>query len=93
MVAIITRKLTDDLASLVKQIDAKVSANKDKKMASFVVVLSEDPAANEAKLKELAKKARSCRTGSPLPFSTNPRSARKVVPNLASGTRTWSSAF
>ena len=56
MVAIITRKLTDDLASLVKQVDEKVGANKDKKMASFVVVLSEDPAANEAKLKELAKK-------------------------------------
>ena len=56
MVAIITRKLTGDLASLVKQVDEKVGANKDKKMASFVVVLSEDPAANEAKLKELAKK-------------------------------------
>jgi len=56
VVAIITRKLTDDLASLVKQVDEKVGANKDKKMASFVVVLSEDPAANEAKLKELAKK-------------------------------------
>lgn len=56
MVAIMARKLTDDLASLVKQMDEKVGANKDKKMASFVVVLSEDPAANEAKLKELAKK-------------------------------------
>jgi hypothetical protein len=56
VVAIITRKLTGDLASLVKQVDEKVGANKDKKMASFVVVLSEDPAANEAKLKELAKK-------------------------------------
>jgi hypothetical protein len=41
---------------LVKQVDEKVGAKKDKKMASFVVVLSEDPAANEAKLKELAKK-------------------------------------
>jgi hypothetical protein len=56
VVAIFTRKLTDNLASLVKQVDEKVGANKDKKMASFVVVLSEDPAANEAKLKELAKK-------------------------------------
>lgn len=44
------------MASLVKQVDEKVGKNKDKKMASFVVVLSEDPAANEAKLKELAKK-------------------------------------
>ncbi|MFN0018601.1 MAG: hypothetical protein ACKVP0_10100 [Pirellulaceae bacterium] len=56
MVAIFARKLTDDLASLVKQVDEKVGANKDKKMASFVVILSEDPAAHEAKLKELAKK-------------------------------------
>ncbi|MBC7853300.1 MAG: hypothetical protein IAF94_07685 [Pirellulaceae bacterium] len=44
------------MASLVKQMDEKVGANKEKKMASFVVILSEDPAANEAKLKELAKK-------------------------------------
>ena len=56
MVAIFARKLTDDLTSLVKQVDEKVGANKDKKMASFVVILSEDPAANEARLKELAKK-------------------------------------
>ena len=56
MVAVFTRKLSDDLTSLVKQLEEKVGANKDKKMASFVVVLSEDPAANEAKLKELAKK-------------------------------------
>ena len=44
------------MTSLVKQVDEKVGANKEKKMASFVVVLSDDPAANEAKLKELAKK-------------------------------------
>ena len=44
------------MASLVKQVDEKVGANKDKQMASFVVILSEDPAANEARLKELAKK-------------------------------------
>ena len=56
MVAIFARKLTDDLTSLVKQVDEKVGANKDKKMASFLIVLSEDPAANEAKLKELDKK-------------------------------------
>ena len=54
--AIFARELTDDLASLVKQVDEKVGENKEKKMASFVVVLSEDPAAYEAKLKDLAKK-------------------------------------
>jgi len=55
VVAIITRKLTDDLASLVKQVDEKVGANKDKKMAAFVVVLTEDPDAVEPKLVALAK--------------------------------------
>ena len=56
VVAIFTRKLDDKVAALVKEIDAKVAKNSDKKMAAFVVVLSDDPAANEAKLKELAKK-------------------------------------
>lgn len=56
MVAIFTRSLTDDLASLVKQVDEKVEANKDKKMASFVVLLSNDSDADEGKLKALAEK-------------------------------------
>ncbi len=56
MVAIFTRSLTDDLASLVKQVDEKVEANKDKKMASFVILLSNDSDADEGKLKALAEK-------------------------------------
>jgi hypothetical protein len=56
VVAIFTRKVDDKVAALVKEVDAKVAKNGDKKMAAFVVVLSADPAANEAKLKELAKK-------------------------------------
>lgn len=56
MVAIFARSLTDDLASLVKQVDEKVEANKAKKMASFVILLSNDPDADEAKLKTLAEK-------------------------------------
>ena len=56
MVAVFTRGITDNLASLVKQIDKKVAANKDKKMAAFVVLLTDDPDADEAKLKALAKK-------------------------------------
>lgn len=56
MTAIFTRSLTDDLASLVKQIDEKVDANKDKKMAAFVILLSSDPDADEPKLKALAEK-------------------------------------
>ena len=57
MVAIFTRSITDDLTSLVKQIDDQVAKNEDKKMASFVILLSNDPDADEAKLKTLAEKA------------------------------------
>lgn len=37
------RELSDDLASLVKAIDTKVGENDDKKMAGFVVLLTDDP--------------------------------------------------
>ena len=57
MVAIFTRSITDDLTSLVKQIDDQVAKNEDKKMASFVILLSNDADADEAKLKTLAEKA------------------------------------
>ena len=56
MVAIFTRRITDDLTSLVKKIDGLVAKNKDKKLSAFVVLLSDDPDADEAKLKKLAKK-------------------------------------
>lgn len=57
MVAIFTRSITDDLTSLVKQIDEQVAKNADKKMASFVILLSNDADADEAKLTKLAEKA------------------------------------
>lgn len=57
MVAIFTRSITDDLTSLVKQIDEQVAKNADKKMASFVILLSNDADADEAKLNTLAEKA------------------------------------
>ncbi len=57
MVAIFTRSITDDLTSLVKQIDEQVSKNADKKMASFVILLSNDADADEPKLNKLAEKA------------------------------------
>ena len=56
MVNIFAREITDDLASLVKQIDTVVGKNQDKKMAAFVVLLTDDPTAAEPKLKALAKK-------------------------------------
>lgn len=57
MVAIFTRSISDDLTSLVKQIDEQVAKNEDKKMASFVILLSNDADGDEAKLKALAEKA------------------------------------
>lgn len=56
--AIFTRSLTGDLASLVKKVDAKAGSFKGGKspLRSFVVLLSDDPDAAEAKLKAFAKK-------------------------------------
>ncbi len=53
---VFTRSLDDGLASLVKKIDAKVADNADKKMAGFVVLLTDDPDQAEAELKAFAKK-------------------------------------
>jgi hypothetical protein len=55
-VNVFTRSLSDDLASLVKEIDTFVDKNKEKQAAGFVVLLSSDPDADEAKLKDFAKK-------------------------------------
>ena len=56
VVTVFTRDVNDSVVSLVKKVDEQVAANKDKKMASFVVVLTNDPDATEAKLAAIAKK-------------------------------------
>jgi hypothetical protein len=56
VVNIFAREITDDLASLVKQIDETVAKNEDKNMSAFVVLLTDDPDAAEPKLKALAEK-------------------------------------
>jgi CTP:molybdopterin cytidylyltransferase MocA len=56
VVNVLTREITDNLTSLVKQLDKIVVANSSKKMAAFVVHLTDDPDASEATLKALAKK-------------------------------------
>lgn len=55
-VTVFTRDVNENIVSLVKKIDAQVASNKDKKMASFLVVLTNDADAAEAKLAEIAKK-------------------------------------
>src|SRR5262245_45811094 len=52
---IFAREVNDPLASLVKKLDAEVAKQGQKKMAAFVVLLTEDDAA-ETKLKEMAEK-------------------------------------
>jgi hypothetical protein len=56
VINVFAREITDDLASLVKEIDKAVGENESKRMAAFVVLLTDDPDAAEPKLKELAKK-------------------------------------
>jgi hypothetical protein len=56
VVNIFAREINEDLAGLIKQVDDVVEKNKDKKMAAFVVVLSEDADKAAPKLAELAKK-------------------------------------
>ena len=56
MVNVFTRSLTDNLASLVKQVDKAVGDNEDQKMAGFVVLLTDDPDAAESELKAFAEK-------------------------------------
>ena len=40
---VFARSLTDDLASLVKKIDAQVAENASQRMRGFVVLLTDDP--------------------------------------------------
>jgi len=56
VVNIFAREITPELTELIKNVDKQVDANKDKRMAAFVVFLSEDGEAAEPKIKELADK-------------------------------------
>jgi hypothetical protein len=56
VVSIFVRKMDENTAKLVKELDAIVAKNsEDKKMAAFVTVLTDDPDAQEAALKKAAK--------------------------------------
>jgi hypothetical protein len=56
VVSIFTRNVDDKLAALLKEVDAVVGKNAEsKKMAAFLVVLTDDPTAQEEALKKLAK--------------------------------------
>ena len=55
VVSVFLRKMDENTAKLVKQIDDVVGKQEEKKMAAFVTVLSDDPDAQEASLKKTAK--------------------------------------
>jgi len=57
VVNIFARKMDDNVTKLVKELDAVVAKNKDSEMSGFVVVLTDDPDAQEAGLKKAAKEA------------------------------------
>lgn len=55
VVSIFAREMNDNVAELVKQVDAQVAANGEKKMAAFVVLMTEDEAAGSKSLKSAAE--------------------------------------
>jgi hypothetical protein len=52
---VFTREITDEVASLVKEIDTAVGANQDKNMRGFVVLLTDDADAGAKQLTKLAE--------------------------------------
>ena len=57
VVSVFAREVNDELAALLKEIDGVVGNNADREMAAFLVVLTDDPAGQEEKLKQLATDA------------------------------------
>jgi len=54
-VSVFARKMTPEVAALTKGIDGVVGENADKKMAAFVVLMTDKPEESEAALKTVAK--------------------------------------
>ena len=55
VVTIFTRTMDETVAKLVKEIDTLVGKNREGRMAAFVVLLTDDPSAEEGNLKKLAE--------------------------------------
>ena len=53
---VFARELSDDLASLVKKLDETLGKNQEKQLSGWVVLLTEDPDADEAKVAAFAEK-------------------------------------
>lgn len=57
VVTIFTRKIDENVTSLIKDIDAQCEKNKDAQMKAFVVLLTDDTDGAEKELKAVAEKA------------------------------------
>lgn len=57
MINVFARTITDELTSLVKQINTAVAENQDARLSSFVVFLTDDPDTIEPKITKLAESA------------------------------------
>jgi hypothetical protein len=55
VVSLFVRKMDENTTKLVKELDAVVGKNGERRMAAFVTVLAEDPDAQEAALKKVAE--------------------------------------
>ncbi|MBC8290203.1 MAG: hypothetical protein H8E37_07790 [Planctomycetes bacterium] len=58
VVNIFAREMTDEVATLITKIDKQIDENQDKELKAFVVLLSEDPKADEETLIKLTRKHR-----------------------------------
>lgn len=56
VVSVFAREVNDNVAALVKEVDGVVDQNEDKKMAAFVVVLTDNPEKQNDALKTVAEK-------------------------------------
>lgn len=54
VVSVFTRKVNDNVAALIEEVDQVVGKNQSKDMKAFVVVLTDEPDANKAALKKVA---------------------------------------
>ena len=72
VVTVFTRSMNDNVADLVQKIDGKVNENGEKKMAAFVVFLTDDADAVEPKIEALAKDKKITKTPLTLIEGTGP---------------------
>ena len=56
VINIFARQITDEVATLIARIDKQIDENQDKELKAFVVLLSEDPKADEQTLIKLTRK-------------------------------------